>query len=273
MNAPAIDHSLSVARDAANPLPERVAALEALARRADPELLPGLRALWERERPAGRPGKNFDPAADERIVDLHLVRAIAACGDTSLLPEIASLVARGAPARGEQDDERRHAAAVIRAIGRPDPVGRLVSLAARGDPREVANAVRTLQLLALPAPASGGPVPAFAELSAPVSFTIHRLREEVETIARLSGGRIAVSSGAAAQIAAQDYDRGEVRREGTTLATVLERELDLLDLAYAVGPEGVEICTFAEAAVRWQRWWSTHASALPGASSRDGATT
>jgi hypothetical protein len=262
MNAPAIDHSLSLARDPAASLPERVAALEALARRADPALAPGLRELWNRERPAHPPAVNWDPAVDERIVDLHLIRALAACGDTSLLPEIARLVAAAGPVRGEQDDERRHAAAVIRAIGRPEPVGQVVTLAARGAPREVANAVRTLQFLALPAPASGGPVPALPELTAPITFTIHRLREEVETIARLSSGRVTVSSGAAAQVAAADFDRGEVRREGRTLADVLEQDLDLLDLTYAVGPEGAEICTFAEAAARWQQWWTTHAAAL-----------
>ncbi len=263
MNDQNIRRLLSLAQDPKNELPDRIRGLEDLARAGSKELVPRLLELWRRPRPAAPPYKpvNWDPVAAERVVDLYVILALYRSGDASLLPEIATLVAQAGRILTGPDDELRNAAKVIHAVSRPDVVFQLITLAAGSKPEEVANAVRTLQLLNLPAPASGGPVTAFADLAAPVSFTIRRLREEMEAIARLSNGRVTLSDGVREYIAARDYSRGEVKRE-ERIADILTKELDLLDLTYEVTSRGVVIVTFREAGMRWQSWWREYGNKL-----------
>ena len=59
-------------------------------------------------------------------------------------------------------------------------------LAAEGDANGATNAVLVLEQLKLPDPASMQPLGGIANLNEPVSFTIRTLKEEMETIARLS---------------------------------------------------------------------------------------
>ena len=262
MNEQDIRRLQAMARDPKNALSARIRALEDLARAGSKELVPRLLELWRRPRPTTTVKPvNWDPDAAERVVDLYVILALDKSGDTSLLPEIATRVAQAGRILQGPDDELRNAAKVIRAIGRPELIFQLITLAAGGKPDAVANAVRTLQWLNLPAPASGGSVSAFPELASPVSFTIHRLREEIETIARLSNGRVTLSDGVRERIAAQDYDRGEVKRQ-ESLAEILTQELDLLDLTYGVAAQDVTIMTFREAGARWQPWWQEYASNL-----------
>jgi hypothetical protein len=88
------------------------------------------------------------------------------------------------------DNELQNAAKVIKALRRTEPITQISELAGNGNSKAQENAVRTLQLLQFPQPPTGGAIPPWPELQNPVSFTIHRLAEELETIARLSGGRI-----------------------------------------------------------------------------------
>jgi hypothetical protein len=205
---------------------------------------------------------NWDPVAVERVVDLYVILALYKSGDASRLPEISTHIAQAGRKLQGPEDELRNAAKVIRAIGQPEVIHQVITLANGTNAQATTNAIRTLQLLNLPSPASGGPVGAFPELNEPVSFTIHRLREEIETMARLSKGRIRISKGVQEHIAAHDYDRGEVKRENTKLAAIITEFLDLLNLTYSVNSDGVLISTFAEAAPRWQKWWMENAAHL-----------
>ena len=259
MNQQDIQRFESTARESKNELQARIRALEELARRGNKELVPHLLELWRRPRPTRLANPvNWDPEAAERVVDLYVILALDKSGDRSLLPQIAKHVGQAGRILQGPDDELTNAAKVIRAIGQSDLVYQLITLAASDKQNATANAVRTLQLLSLPAPASGGAVSGFPELTAPVNFTINRLRQEIETIARLSNGRVALSIGVQEQIAAHDYDRGSVKRSGS-LAEILTDQLDLLDLTYAVSSQGVMIVTFREAGARWQSWWAEHA--------------
>ena len=263
MNDQDIRRLQSIAGQPKSELHARIRALEDLARAGGKDLLPYLQELWRRPRPApSKPLKNWDPIAAERVVDLYIILALYKSGDASLLPEIATRVGQAGRILQGSDDELRNAAKVIGAIGRPEVVHQVIALAGGNSPEAVANAIRTLQLLNLPSPASGGPVSAFPELNSAVSFTIHRFREEIESIVRLSKGLITISNGVRERIAAKDYDRGEVKRQDTNLAGVLTQDLDMLDLTYSVTDRGVVIITFADATPRWQRWWKDHASHL-----------
>jgi hypothetical protein len=254
---------LFTARESKHSLLDRVRALEALAHHPRPGLAPQLRDIWNRRRrPVGPAPINYDPEAAERVVDLYVIYALYRCGDDSLLPQIAVRVTQGTKVLTGPEDERVNAAKVIRAIGRPDVVEQVVRVTVSPFPNACANAVRTLQLLQIPSPPTGGPVTGFAELAAPVDFTIHRLSEELKTIADLSGGRISLSPGVTQFMAAHDYDRGEVHRKGTSLAEILTDFSDTLDVAYAVTPDRVVICTFQEAGERWRRMWPDYSRRL-----------
>lgn len=259
MNVKDIDRWFAAAGDSDEELGRRIDALRGLAGVGDEELRPRLLELWRRPRPASEESMvDWDPVAAERVVDQYLVLATYKSGDDSLLPELIRLVGEAGEVLEGPAGELENAAKVSRAIGRPEIVRDLTKLAGTS-----ANAVRVLQLIGLPEPATGGPI-SFPELEKPVSFTIRDLREEIEQIETLSEGKIALSPGVRVFLAEKSYDRGEVLREDRTLASVLVDDLDMLDFAYAATSRGVVICTFAEAGERWGQWWSEHAAGLEG---------
>ncbi len=263
MNEQDIRRLQSIAREPKNELSARIRALEEMARAGSKELVPALLELWRRPRSTTpyRP-VNWDPDAAERVVDLYIILALCKSGDFSLIPQISVRVAEAGNFLQGPDSERQNAAKVIRAVGRLEPIEELVALAGGAVPKSVANAVRTLQCLDLPTPPSGGSVSAFPELAVPATFTIHRLKEELETIASLSHGRLVLSEGTKEWISPPDYERGEVRREHTSLAEILMQEIDMLDLTYVVTQRGVVIATFKEAGARWQQQWPSYAKDL-----------
>jgi hypothetical protein len=263
MNTQDVDLLLLEARNASQELPPRIRALEALAHMERPGLVPKLHELWDRPRSVDGPKPfDWDPDGAERVVDLYIILALAKSGEFSLLPQIAVRVSQGGDILRGPENEQRNAAKVVRAVGRLEPIEQLVALAGSGPPQAVTNAVRTLQFLGLPNPPTGGPVSAFPDLDAPLNFTIHRLKEELETIARLSNGRIVLSDGVKEWASHNDYERGEVRREATGLVEILTQQIDTLDLAYAVTQRGVVICTFKEAGARWRQKWPDYSRSL-----------
>src|SRR5258705_11903348 len=137
---------------AANPkasLPDRVKSLQSLSAGKDPALAMKLKELLGRPRGNDRPGVNFDPAAAERLVDLQAIAALHRAGDDSEVPRIAKLVAQAGDVLKGADDERRNAAAVIREIGKGEPIADLTRLAGDKDAKAVRNAVLTVPLLYL----------------------------------------------------------------------------------------------------------------------------
>src|SRR5207253_2846253 len=173
-------------------------------------------------------------------------------GDDSEIGRIAKLVAQATRILKGADDEQRNAAAVIREVGRVEPIRDLSKLAAEGDANGATNAVLVLEQLKLPDPASMQPLGGIANLNEPVSFTIRTLKEEMETIARLSKGSVVLSNGVTAAITQKNYDRGEVKREKVKLADVMEKDLPMLGCDYFALEKTVTICTYREAGARWQ---------------------
>ncbi|MEO8129474.1 MAG: hypothetical protein ABJF23_26100 [Bryobacteraceae bacterium] len=241
---------LLVARDPAADLRARINALGELGASKNKALVPYLHDLWNRRRPAEPKAINWDQAAAERDVDLHLILALFQLGDFGLVSQIPALVARSGDVLKGPDSEPYNAAYVLREIHMLSPVAQVVQLSA--NPNLARNAVRTLQLLNLPSPPTGGPLAAFPQLDEHVTFSISRLAEELKTIAALGKGLIVLSPGV--QTVA-DYDRGEVSRMDTPLSSVITEDLDALGLAYSVTRQGVVICTFVEAGQRWQQQW------------------
>jgi hypothetical protein len=254
---------LHIAASSERELPLRIRALQDLGASGDPALVVELKKLLDRSRPGPAPlAFNYDPEATERVVDLHVIEALHRLGDDAEAQRIVPLVARAGGVLQGLDDELRNAAAVIAAIGRVDVIGGLVGLAATADPAAARNAGVVLDRLALPDPPVRQPVSALASLSRAVSFTIHRFKEELETLEALSRGAISLSPGTMQFIVAHDYDRGMVRREGRTLASIVTDDLRVLDLEYFVVDQQVVVCTYSEAGERWQAWWHDHGKDL-----------
>ena len=99
-------------------------------------------------------------------------------------------------------------------------------------------------------------------MSATITYTFQTLKQEIEDLASLSHGAIELSPGTKQFITAHDYNRGNVRKEGRTLSDIVDRDLSVLELDYYVDGDHVVICTYEEAAVRWQDWWKQYGADL-----------
>ena len=258
-----VNRLIETIRDQQGELPQRLGALRDLRNLNDVSAVAELKALLGRDRPGpDQATVNWDPAAAERVVDLHIVWTLYALGDDAELGRIAALVAQAGRILAGPDDECDNAARVIEGIGRPDLVRQIIELTGSSEASVSANAVSVLRKLDLPGAPIGGPVESIPNLSEEVSFEISTLKEEMETIAELSRGSIQLTSGVSEYIAAHDYDRGTVGRENMTLAEIVEGDLEALGFDYFVDRGRVFICTHAEAARRWQDWWRANGDRL-----------
>jgi hypothetical protein len=262
MTAEETERLLGVARKPGGDLRDRIRALQELGSTHDQKLGSRLRQLWDRPRASEPKVIDWDPEAAERVVDLYLILTLHQVGDDSLLSQIAPLVARSGDVLDGPDSEPNAAARVLGGIASLGPLRQVVQLADK--PASVRNVVRTLQLLNLPSPPTGGPVTAFPQFLEKISFTISRFAEDLKTIQQLGNGRIVLSPGVEVMASGGDYDRGQVERTGTTLEVILTQELDMLGVTYFVTGQGATICTFEEAGNRWRQQWAELESRLTG---------
>lgn len=263
MNTDSIHRMMAVLRDTDAELSDRVRAAKAAGSTGEPALIGHLQEILQRDRAElGLAAINWDPAAAERVVHLHIIAALHRLGDDSRLDLIARLVAQAEDVLQGPDDEIQNAVMVARDIGRIKVLSAIVDLAGSGQPPAAANAVRVLQGLELESAPTGGPLKAHPDLTAPRSFRISRLREEIETIAALSNGRITLSQGTHEFITQKDFERGDVARRDMSLAEILQTQLDLLDLAYYHTENGIVICTLPEAGEIWHSVWRDFSKSL-----------
>jgi len=152
----------------------------------------------------------------------------------------------------------RTAVSVIRTIDRPEPINALITLASDNDPQAVRNAVRTLDQLNLPEPPVHQSVASVSITTEKLTFTIHTLKEEMETLVSLSHGVIVLSLGVNLFLVKNNYERGKVRRENVTLCDIIEKDLSELEFDYFIEGNHVVICTYSEAGERWRNWSNNH---------------
>jgi len=254
---------LEMAQNSHESLLTRIRSLQELGTSGDRTFVAGLKTLLGRPRPeAQQRTKNWDPQAAERVVDLYILAALHTLGDDSELQRIPILIRQAGDLLLGPDDELQNAAFVIRSIGRLEPISAIVGLASDKDARAWRNAVRTLDQLDLPEAPLGGSVSSVPHMSDKVTFTIRRLKEELEGLEQHSRGSIVLSPGVAVFLAGNDYDRGTVRRQDVPLSDIVEKTIPLLDFDYYVENGHVIICTFAEAGVRWRGWWNRYGGEL-----------
>ena len=263
---PMFNSDTALVEAAGNPSVELAARIEALAHLSSARgagRIPALKRLLERARPGPQPLLlNWDPQAAERVVDLHIVATLHLLGDDSEFYRIPQLVAQAGNVLQGPESELGNAAQVILEIGRKDLIGALVARTEDPSPGVVRNVVRTLELLNLPEQPVRQSLSGVANLAVPVSFTIRTLSQEAESLVSLSGGSIRLTQDAQSYVLTHDFERGTVARDNVTLASVLERDLPLLNLDYYVANGVAVICTLREAGQLWHDWWGKHSQAL-----------
>lgn len=262
MNSDTDTRLFQQAAEPANPLSDRCRALADLATAGNAAIIPRLKALLSRTWPPQEDIENWDPAGAERVVDLHIIRTLHQLGDDSEISRVAPLVAQAHSILQGPDEELPNAIETLLVVRRVEPIGDLVRLSTTSDALAVRNAVLALDRLALPQPPTGQDTALIIKAVPPLTFTSVRLKDEFETIVSLSCHTVALSPGLNDYLARHDYERGKVQRTEIPLAQILDRDVRLLGFDYYVEADRVVICTFAEAATRWQSWWSRHASRL-----------
>jgi hypothetical protein len=243
-------------KDPSVSLSERISALEAIASGGDRTLVNPLRELLKRTPPEEPyPIKNRDRRGTERVVDLYIVKALNRLGCASENHRIADLVSHAGAILQEPDEEIRIAAKIVLDIGSTAIVGEIIDSTRGKNAAAVCNAVRALDAMRLPLPATGGATEKIIDPDLLLTFTTHYFKDEIETLARLSKGKVRLTPATNAYITVHNFDRGGVRRVKTSLREIIESDLDLIDLRYFQSDNSVYICTNAEAALRWQQWW------------------
>lgn len=261
MNNEAQHKLLQVVGNSQIELQVRLRALQDLGLLHTPSLVAALKDLLQRRRPEPKQRTiNWDPQAAERVVDLHIVETLHQLGDNSELNRIANLVRQAGKILQGPDDELLNAASVIRTIDRPEPISALITLASDNDPQAVRNAVRTLDQLNLPEPPVHQSVASVSITTEKLTFTIHTLKEEMETLVSLSHGVIVLSPGVNLFLVKNNYERGKVRRENVTLCDIIEKDLSELEFDYFIEGNHVVICTYSDAGERWRNWSKNHSA-------------
>ena len=259
MNSHAQPDSLEVAGNPRNSLSLRLRSLRELPASNDKSLIAGLKALLQRRRPdLQEKAKNWDPEADERMVDLAIVEALHKLGDDSEIGRVPVIVAQAGQVLQDPVNELDSAVLAILHLGQVAPVSGLIEITNNQNPQALRNAVKTLDRLRLPEAPLGGSVASVPHMQDRVTFTIHKLAEELRAFEQYSQGSLRLSADVRTFLLDHDFDRGVVRRQGVSLADTLENTIPLLDFDYYVEQNRVVICTYTEAGARWRAWWSSY---------------
>jgi hypothetical protein len=252
-------------RTAADPqveLSTRIRAIDDLVKLGRAGATTELQKLLNRARPSPVPTKNWDDVGAERVVDLHLVKAMCLLGDDSQLGRLPLLIKAAGKVLTGPYDELTNAARIALDLGRVDLVRQLVMMTGDDSAPAVRNAVVVLDQMDLPLAPVGGSLSQVLRRDKKVSFEITTLKQELETISALSDGSVVLSDGVKAFLHSNDYERGSVKRAGVSLAELIESAVPMLDFNYYVSNRNVVICTQAEAGREWRAWWARNAPQL-----------
>jgi hypothetical protein len=260
MNREAIAELEARASNPSAGLEERIAAVEEMGRDETGRVC--LKTLLGRPVDVSEHVMNWDPAGAQRVVKLHAIAALHALGNDSELRRIAALVCAAGRVLQGPDDERRHAAAVIANIGSTTVIGDLVGALGSPTGPAAANVIQVLDSLKLPkAPTRqslGGIAGIRAEVTG-VSMSFQDLLKLVTTAAR---GWVRTSPGVAKMLLGGAAPMGRTELRKAKVSFLLEHFLSSLKLDYYVAGGKAVICTFIEAAERWQNWWTQYKGLL-----------
>jgi hypothetical protein len=248
------DYLLEIIENPGYELPSRLNALKDLKTNLDSALLPRLIKSLDRNKPIHTViPNNWDLDGAERVVDLHIIGLLHLLGDDSQLARVITCIRQATRIHDEQPDfEFAHASQVILDIGKPELIGETIKLFNSNS----INALKVLIRIGLPQAATHGDVAGLFPKSETYTFTSSRLKQELEKIVRLSKRRIRLSPGVGEYIKKKDYDTGKVKHERMALPGFIMQDLEILGFDYYLDGKKVVICTYEEAGIHWQKWWS-----------------
>ncbi len=256
------ENLLQVLTNQSLPVRDRIDAARSLGLSQDPAVAKPLQEFLRRERPPDEDYIDYDPRVNERLCDIAVVGALHELGDDSLWSFLLDAVAQAGSGLEQRIRETDLAADVVLKIGSTTLVGQVVTLCEGDQEPVLASAVRTLAAMDLPGPATHQPVRDLPGLMEPMDVTPDMLAEYFNDIVSRSDGVLILTDQVRASLAANDYPIAEGETEQVTLYEVLTEDLRIYNLAYFVQDDKAHICSFGEAARRWQGWWQTYGERL-----------
>jgi hypothetical protein len=253
---------LKVLSDQSLPLRDRFDAAQSLGSSGDTEVVEPLKKFLRREHPPDEAYIDYDPRINERLCDISVVEALHNLGDDSQWGSLLDAVAQAGSGLGQQIRETDMAAGVIIKIGSTKLVQQLVTLCEGDQEPVLANAIRTLVAVGLPQPPTHQPVELLPGFSDSIDVKPLMLADYFSDIANRSKGALVLTQQVRTLLSEDNYQIADGEDEQVTLGEVLTEDLRIYGLAYYIQDNKAYICSFREAAQRWQDWWRKYGDQL-----------
>ncbi|KFE97270.1 hypothetical protein IX38_20720 [Chryseobacterium luteum] len=206
---------------------------------------------------------DWDPAAEERVVDIHIIGKLNQVNDDSENKRITEIVSNAVPYIREFGDERKEDAKVIQSIHQKAIYAMIVELTQSEKQNAAENAVVILNHSGFPNAPVGGDVKGILPTTT-FTFRYSRLKDEMDSYIHASEGKIQLSEGVKKYI---DDNNTQLANDGefitieSTLSDAIEKNVSST-FNYYIENNKLMICTYQEAAKRWQEWWSKNANII-----------
>lgn len=221
------------------------------------ELIAELKKLLSREKTTSQQTMDWDPAAEERVVDIHIIGKLNQLNDDSENRRISEIVANAVPYIREFGDERKEDARVIQTIHQKEVYVMIVNLTQSKNPKIAENAVVILNHSGFPNAPVGGNIEGIFPTTI-FTFKYSQLKDEMDSYIHASGGKIELSEGVKKYISdnnTQLANDGELITIESTLSDAIEKNVNST-FNYYVENNKLIVCTYREASKRWLDWWS-----------------
>ncbi|HEX8575150.1 MAG TPA: hypothetical protein VF677_02545 [Flavobacterium sp.] len=216
-----------------------------------------LTKILSREKSTVQTTIDWDPVAEERVIDLYIIEVLNKLGDKSENNRIPILVSQAIPFMREFGDERKEDAKIIKSINDEKLYGQIINLVNSSNPKVLENAVITLNNINFLNAPVGGDI-TYILSAEKIKFKFSHLKEEMELYTKESQGKIELSNGVKTFIIANNRqlaNDNEFIENESSLIHIVENIFYHGRFDYYIENNKVIICTHAESAKRWQDWW------------------
>ncbi|KFF19212.1 hypothetical protein [Chryseobacterium sp. JM1] len=222
-----------------------------------------LKNILSRKKNTEQGTMDWDPAAEERVVDIHVIGKLNQLNDDSENQKIVEIVSNAVPDIREFGDERKEDAKVIQSIHQKEVYAMIVNLTQSRKQNVAENAVVVLNHSKLPNAPVGGDVKGIFP-GTTFTFKYSHLKDEMDSYVQASEGKIQLSEGVKKYIGdnnTQLANDGELITIQSTLSDAVEKNFNST-FNYYIENNKLIICTYQEAAKRWLDWWSKNENTI-----------
>lgn len=222
-----------------------------------------LKNILSRKKNIDQGTMDWDPAAEERVVDIHIIGKLNQLNDDSENKKIPEIVSGAVPYIREFGDERKEDAKVIQSIHQKEVYAMIVNLTQSKQPNIVENAVVILNHSGLPNSPVGGDANGILPKKT-FTFKYSHLKDEMDSYVNASGGKIELSEDVKKYIGHNNRqlgNDGEFIMIESTLGDAIEKNVNSI-FTYYIENDKLIICTYQEAAKRWLDWWGKNENTI-----------